>query len=389
MEMKTTIKYEEEYLPTKRHRIPRIREVEDSVTVELREVKKDNAPIAVVVTNYRSYLDKNGQDFFGLRDTPYFAVDGQLYSEKRDMSGALDRGPYSIEMFLKDIVRVADCSRHGHEKSREDIIRSLNELMDSHILIDGVVYEKRGEPRYVVNTFGLGHNHGGTSMFIDEHYNPNISKNNYFSALQREEAIAYANKVAEARGDTESIGTFGDINIEVYMPEMIRCNPALEHGDGSPWLNSLEDLVRASKSSVEAGLFVIGAVSGQLSDKATASLTEQILPVITDVSQEKERQPGPIEFGIDDNWLHRGQKVKLLNKSFLGQVGTIQSFIWNTGEYIVTLENGHDVPFRSSEIEKIECNQLPLSEQIRNASLRVSDAQHSTKQKEPIQTPEI
>ena len=60
------------------------------------------------------------------------------------------------------------------------------------------------------------------------------------------------------------------------------------------------------------------------------------------------------DFGIDDNWLHKGQKVNLLNQFFKGQVGTVQSFVWTTGEYIIALENGHEVLFRPSELEKIE-----------------------------------
>ena len=261
MKIEVNISYEEEYLPTKRHRIPRIREVEETVTVELREVKKENAPVAMVVTDYKSYLDENGRDHFGLRDTPYVAVEDQLYSEKRDMWGALDKGPYSMEAFLKDIAREGDCSRSWRGKSREDMLHALQKFMDSHVLINGAIYEQRGEPRYMINTFGLGHNHGGTGLFIEGHYNPNIHKNRYFTALQRDEAIAYANKVAEARGDTESVGTFDDKNITVYMPEMVRCNPNLEHGNGNPLLNSMEDLVQASDSSLEAGILVMATAT--------------------------------------------------------------------------------------------------------------------------------
>lgn len=77
-----------------------------------------------------------------------------------------------------------------------------------------------------------------------------------------------------------------------------------------------------------------------------------------------------IHYGIDDNWLHSGQKVTLLNPHFKGQVGTVQSFAWNTGEYVVTLESGHDVLFRPSELEKIEDIKPSLSEQIQSASSR-------------------
>ena len=90
-----------------------------------------------------------------------------------------------------------------------------------------------------------------------------------------------------------------------------------------------------------------------------------------------------VEFGIEDNWLHRGQKVNLLNQYFKGQVGTVQSFVWNTGEYIVALESGHEVLFRPSELEKIEGKNLSLSNQIESASTRATESQRSLKAKEP------
>ena len=268
MKIDTKIRYEEEYLPTKRHRIPCVREVEENIEVELREVSRKDAPVAMVVTNYQSYIDENGKDEFGLRDKAFLAIDGQLYSEKRDKQGALDKGPYSMADFVRELERHGNhyyVRNYNNGKNREDVLRFLHSFVNSHVMVDGTLYHRSSEPRYVINTFGLGHNHGGTGMFIDTHYNPNISKNNYFTALQREEAIAYANKVAEARGDTKDVGTFDrDINIKVYMPEMVRCNPQMEHGDGNPFLNSLEGLVQGSGSAIEAGLLVVAATQAEI-----------------------------------------------------------------------------------------------------------------------------
>ena len=78
-------------------------------------------------------------------------------------------------------------------------------------------------------------------------------------------------------------------------------------------------------------------------------------------------------YGIEDNWLHSGQKVNLLNPYFKDQVGIVQSFVWNTGEYIVTLESGHDVLFRPSELEKVEDNNLSLSDRIQLSSHRAAE----------------
>lgn len=278
MKIDAKIRYEEKYLPSKRHRKFRVREVEDAVAVELREVKKENAPVAMVVTDYQSYLDGNGDRQFGLRDTAFLAIDAQLYSEKRDMHGTLDRGVYSVDEFLDDLDRSGDCRRASPpERSKENILKKLGEFLDSHVLINGVIYEQVNEPRYVVMTFGLGHNHGGTALMIHDAYNGNISKDRYFSALQRDEAIDYANKVAAARGDTKNIGTFGDINIQVYMPEMVRCNPQMEHGDGCPFMNSLESMIQGSESVMEAGLLAMVATNAEIhKDDSKGSLEELI-----------------------------------------------------------------------------------------------------------------
>lgn len=264
MKIEAKIKYQEEYLPTKRHRIPRIREVEEAVEVELREVSRKDAPLSMVVTDYQSYVDENGKDAFGLRDTAFLAVKGQLYTEKRDMWGALDKGPLAMEDFLRSVERYGDSYYSSYGRDKEGTLRSLKEFIDSHVMIDGVLYQQTGEPRYLVQTFGLGHNHGGTSLFVETFYNENIPQERYFSALQREEAIAYANEIAVRRGDTKDVGTFGDINIQVHMPEMVRCNPQMEHGEGNPFLNSVEGLVQGSGSAMEAGLLVMAATQREI-----------------------------------------------------------------------------------------------------------------------------
>lgn len=276
MRFDAKIKYQEEYLPTKRHRIPRIREVEEIVPVELCEIKKSDAPLAMVVTNYKSYLDADGKNGFGLVDTPVLAVGENLFTRKKDMYGALDKGPYSLEDFRRDAYdyqsrRFPWCSR-----TKEAALEVLQDFIGSHILIDGELYEQVGEPRYLVNTFGLGHNHGGTAMFIETFYNPNISKNNYFNALQREEAIAYATAVATRRGDTESLGKFDSINIQVFMPELIRCNPQAEHGNGSPFLNELEGIAQTSSSAFEAGLLTMSVTSRHIAEGEKIALSDQI-----------------------------------------------------------------------------------------------------------------
>ncbi len=277
MQINSKIRYEEEYLPTKCHRIPRIRAVEETVQLELRELSRKDTPVAMVVTDYKSYVDETGENQFGLRDTPYLAVDGQLFTEKRDMQGSLDKGPFTTEQFLHNVKRTADCTWSWHKnKDRESMLRDLKEFVDSHVLIDGVFFRKAGEPRYVIHTFGLGHNHGGTSLSVSNYYNENIRKDNYFNALQREEALAYARDVATKRGDTESLGTFEVKNIQVLIPEMVRCNPNLEQGNGNPLLNTVETMILAGNNTLESGLLAMAATSAHIRTENLPSLSAQI-----------------------------------------------------------------------------------------------------------------
>lgn len=76
--------------------------------------------------------------------------------------------------------------------------------LDDMLVIDGQLWRRAGEPMYVVQTFGLGNNHGGTGIGIDLHYNSNIDAACYFRADEFELARAFAIETAEGRGDTRS-----------------------------------------------------------------------------------------------------------------------------------------------------------------------------------------
>jgi hypothetical protein len=119
------------------------------------------------------------------------------------------------------------------------------------------MFTKEVEPRYVVNTFGMGNNHGGTGMFIEKGYNSNISHTNYFSALNYDKACQYADEIALQRGDTKSIPVRTNCGntIEVIINEVVNVNPAKDHGDGDEFINSIESGIRAG--GVFGGLMAI------------------------------------------------------------------------------------------------------------------------------------
>lgn len=127
------------------------------------------------------------------------------------------------------------------------------------------VWETIGEPRYEICTFGLGHNHASTNYFITNSYNPNIRRDWYFTALQKEEAVAKALEVAARRGDTNSFDRIRNSPvIEVLLPEAVRLNPQQEAGDGSALLNMFEAISETASSQGEAAAISIAATLANL-----------------------------------------------------------------------------------------------------------------------------
>lgn len=150
-------------------------------------------------------------------------------------------------------------------RTRRDWEHVLREVPTQHLIVDGVAYRRAGEPRYVVMTFGLGQNHGGTACMMDSHYNQNIGREAYFNLLQRDAAVAYATQVATNRGDTKDlpIKPHGP-KFEVLIPEAIQVNSATQHGDGSEFLNAIETVAQETGGSPVAGIAAIGALLANL-----------------------------------------------------------------------------------------------------------------------------
>jgi hypothetical protein len=257
--VKLTAKYEyqEEYIPP-RCKKPRYRQLEKRISVNIREITSAEAPVALIVTDYET---RDGE--FGVCDIPYRWYKNKLFKVYRHQSGSNTGNLHTIDDVAHDINR----DGYGYpydadEKRRKSDIRKTAKRF---LIIDGEIHREVGEPRYCIYTFGLGHNHGGSSFSIDEHYNGNISKERYFNALQREEAILFFNKTASGRGDTESINENPVDNIKVLIPEAVKCNPHKQHGNGCGFTNALESMISCSTSKMESGLMVMTAGIAELS----------------------------------------------------------------------------------------------------------------------------
>lgn len=276
--------YTQEYLPTRRHRKTRIRELNDTVTVNTTELTAEEFPVAFIVHDMKdvcdgatSYMDfENKESHYGMFAEEIRTYKGNLYMPVRITHGAAISTLFEDSSYVKENLERMYRS-HWYDKANDFsensiIIRDTSKAIRKELIkagkhylyFDGKYWSKCAEPRYVINTFGLGHNHGGTGFFIEYHYNPNISSDNYFNALQREEAIRYGKSVATRRGDTESVDRIGKYdNIEVIMPEMVKVNPNKQHGKGNEFMNTVNAVIDNSDSVAEAGILTIAlAMSG-------------------------------------------------------------------------------------------------------------------------------
>lgn len=285
MILKIDFTYEEKYLRTSRCRKPLARTREEIYELAIKELAKAECPIAAVVHDMKSVYegatttaDFEGNGEYKMFAEPYRVHNGKFYKFCRASYGAaISTAQTELKYVIADIK--SDLYRYSlYEKENlfsdksvyisdnlSEIVDNMQARANKYISLDGELWKECGEPRYVVNTFGLGHNHGGTAMFIEEFYNSNISSKNYFNAVDRDKAITYAKETAIARGDTDSVKRIGQMeNIEVLIPEFFKVDPEKEHGEGNAFLNLLEDMVTSSNNATEAGILVTLATASEI-----------------------------------------------------------------------------------------------------------------------------
>lgn len=254
------LKYSEPYLPTKRHRKPRYRDAVKNISLSVRVLTPDEAPVAFLLSDY-SHTDDN-KTVVRYHKGQFFTKMNQWdirYCENKKNAVAIPVG----REYCEELIRRCLYYRIPDEDELPRVHLRLRAEAKRFILIDDELWQETGEPRYVVNTFGLGHNHGGTGLFVVNYYNNNIPNRNYFSALDGDKAVQYANTVAARRDDTDDVGRFSKM-IEVLMPETVRIKPMRQHGKGNPFMNSLNEITEHAGSTFEAGILAIAATSAEI-----------------------------------------------------------------------------------------------------------------------------
>lgn len=219
--MKLTIKvhYTEMVTPP-RCRKPRPQEGKSEITVNIREVLAEAAPVAFVVSEYdqeprkvrtyRGKLYRQAQD----RQPQY------MKTNKRD-----DNRPFWLNQTAAQYDwqwRIV-WGYHWEWTLQQHKDNAAKRAAD-YIIVDGEAYERTGEPYYSVTCFGLGNNHGGTGFFVGWADYRDRKAIWGMTAADKNAAIEKGVQIALHRGDTESEEGIRQTpyDIQVFMPECIK-----------------------------------------------------------------------------------------------------------------------------------------------------------------------
>lgn len=295
--------YNIEYLPTRRSRKHRKQTLETTTDFEVKNLLSIEAPVAFKIHDFNdSYAQAQGKS---LSDNLYVVYPVRFYKGrfyKEYIKQNIDKKIFAFvdgtnniakevkhltyplmqeevaETYYPDIpfnpMKSIKFSELGNMDNRKNEIQK--QINKEFIVVENRLYVETsgfgtGEPRYAIYTFGLGHNHGGTSLSIDFSYNGNISKNRYFRADEYEQAIAKVIDIALNRGDTESVKMIKKDHeskrsnyIEIIDSSAVQLHPSEEAGDGDPFMNEIESLINGSPDTLTAGLGVIAATANQI-----------------------------------------------------------------------------------------------------------------------------
>lgn len=260
MKIKTWIKYTESYLPPRCRKL-RYRECEEYVQITLAETTMDSLRLAFEDKSYfgrgKIYAYR-GKLWTRAKMIDNFGVSAEEQDE-RGYHTPLDVLVWRNEHGSRYFYRCPD----EEAASKKAILKRARSDMRQYLLVDGSLFVRTSEPRYCIYTFGLGGNHGGTCLSVDYRYNSNISRKRYFSALHSEEAVAEANRIAQARGDTLDVGKFR-ADITVFLPELVKVNPQKQHGDGDPLSRKFDEITMAAPDPLSAGLLCMAVANSAI-----------------------------------------------------------------------------------------------------------------------------
>jgi len=236
------------FLPSKRHSVPRYTQYKIKARFNVTRVHINDAKLVYRISDHES-LYKNatktedfrtGNGVYKRLVTPIRMFNGRFFKPFKYYYGtAISDKWFSLDDFQKYILTdiyyevnltnelfLRDNRHNGNylqlmpeanlkdpniqilKRSDDDVFKKVQAVCDQYIIIGNHVWQQVEQPIYSYNIFGLGHNHGGTGFFvsfIDPKDIPKCNKKFYFMPEQLQTALDTVIKVAQNRGDTESV----------------------------------------------------------------------------------------------------------------------------------------------------------------------------------------
>lgn len=201
------------------------------IVVEIPDLLDQEAPVALKAFGNRlGTREAWSVDYRWWRGELWVSVNTDACGEPRGRSNGGTSGGRDWDW--PNIPEVVDLRRERHNedwatgyygsfvtKTRTETEADIHAWARRHAIIEGKAHRPTFERCYEISTFGMGGNQGGTAVFSAAACG---DKRN-FSLLERDRALAEGARVAEARGDTESLPMTvnGDVDWEVLMPEVL------------------------------------------------------------------------------------------------------------------------------------------------------------------------
>lgn len=209
-EIAVQFNYTESEIPPRCRKARDVLHEDGLMTVEIREVDPEEAPVVIVFRQY-------DYDRETLKETAeYRWFEGQLWTHKRFFSSDVhgDHGDTP-----KQIRRESQwqASWNSTRATRE---RMFREWAASFISIEGKVWHPIEEPRYFVDDSS----YNGSFVYVHHEFKVQSSRERYFSLLQYDEAKAMADRENAQRGHEMDVAPRQQF--EVLNPDVIQVNKA-------------------------------------------------------------------------------------------------------------------------------------------------------------------
>ena len=197
--------YTEEYLPTPRCKKLREREVKASVHVTIKECSKEDAPLVMVVKNFKC------------EDCEIRVFKGKLYRNAQwrnikktdyplEQNETVKTMNWQLAIWGHDYYN--DCRWSG-EVGDATSKAKIKKQAGKYLIIGDMVFERTTEPIYVITCFGCNDSAG---MFV-EYADKNSKQMSSYSALEREECHTALMKILSHSSNKYDNSEYYDIKV--------------------------------------------------------------------------------------------------------------------------------------------------------------------------------